>query len=54
MAGPGMTLEGCAAAHDAYDAQVRPWSSQMVQVSASMDAFISSSSRCRPGNALIQ
>ncbi len=38
--GPGMTLEGCAAAHDAYDAQVRPWLSQMVQMSASMDAFM--------------
>jgi hypothetical protein len=40
MAGPGMTLGGCGAAHDAYDAQVRPWISQMVQVSASMDAFM--------------
>lgn len=40
MAGPGMTLGGCAAAHDAYDAQVRPWLSQMVQMSASMDAFM--------------
>ena len=39
MAGPGMTLGGCAAAHDAYDAQVRPWLSQMGQMSASMDAF---------------
>jgi hypothetical protein len=40
MAAPGMTAEGCAAAHDAYDAQVRPWLSQMVQLSASLDAFM--------------
>ncbi len=40
MGGPSMTAGGCAAAHDAYDAQVRPWISQMVQMSGSMDAFI--------------
>jgi hypothetical protein len=40
MAGPGMTLDGCATAHDAYDTQVRPGISQMVQMSASMDAFM--------------
>lgn len=40
MGAPSMTLAGCAAAHDAYDAQVRAWISQMVQMSASMDAFM--------------
>ncbi len=40
MAGPAMTVDGCAAAHDAYDAQVRPWIDQMIQMSASMDAFM--------------
>ena len=40
MSAPGMTLAGCAAAHDAYDAQVRPWMSRMVQMSGSMDGFI--------------
>lgn len=40
MAGPGMTVGGCAAAHDAYDAQVRPWLSQMMQGSAAMDAYM--------------
>lgn len=40
MAGPGMTLSGCPAAHDAYDAQVRPWISQMLQMSGAMDAFM--------------
>ncbi len=40
MAGPGVTLSSCAGAHDAYDAQVRPWISQMVQMSGSMDAFM--------------
>jgi hypothetical protein len=40
MSGPGMTVSGCAAAHDAYDAQVRPWISQMVQMSGSMDGFM--------------
>ncbi len=39
MAGSGMTASGCAAAHDTYDAQVRPWISQMEQMSGSMDAF---------------
>lgn len=38
--GPGMTLAGCAAAHDAYDALVRPWLSQLVQASGSLDAFM--------------
>lgn len=40
MGGPGMTVGGCAAAHDAYDAQVRPWISQMVQMSGAMDAYM--------------
>ncbi len=40
MGAPSMTLGGCAAAHDAYDAQVRAWITQMVQISASMDAFM--------------
>src|SRR5512147_1099510 len=40
MSGPGMTLSGCAAAHDTYDAQVRPWISQMMQMSGTMDAFM--------------
>jgi hypothetical protein len=40
MSGPGMTVSGCPAAHDAYDAQVRSWISQMVQMSGSMDAFM--------------
>jgi len=40
MGAPGMTVAGCSAAHDAYDAQVRPWLSQMEQMSGSMDAFI--------------
>lgn len=40
MGGPGMTLGACASAHDAYDAQVRPWISQMVQMSGAMDAYM--------------
>ncbi|HEX9052428.1 MAG TPA: hypothetical protein VF841_18015 [Anaeromyxobacter sp.] len=40
MSDPAMTAGGCAAAHDAYDAQVRPWISQMVQMSGAMDAFM--------------
>jgi hypothetical protein len=40
MAGPGMAVGGCAAAHDAYDAQVRARITQMVQMSGSMDAFM--------------
>jgi hypothetical protein len=40
MGGPGMTVGSCAAAYDAYDAQVRPWISQMVQMSGSMDAYM--------------
>ncbi len=40
MAGSGMTAGGCTAAHDAYDAQVRAWIGQMVQMSGSMDAFM--------------
>jgi hypothetical protein len=40
MGGAGMTVDGCAAAHDAYDAQVRAWVSQMQQMSAQMDAFM--------------
>lgn len=40
MAGTGMTVQGCAAAHDAYDAQVRAWLSQLVQQGGSMDAYM--------------
>lgn len=40
MAAPNMTVAGCQAAHDAYDAQVRPWISQMVQMSGAMDGII--------------
>lgn len=40
MAGQGMTAGACAAAHDAYDAQVRPWLSQMAQMSGAMDAYM--------------
>jgi Cytochrome c len=40
MSGPGMTMAGCAAAHDAYDTQVRPWMSRMVQMGGSMDGFM--------------
>lgn len=40
MGAPSMTVAGCAAAHDAYDAQVRPWISQMVQMSGAMGDFI--------------
>lgn len=40
MGGPGMTAAGCSAAHDAYDAQVRPWLSDMVQRSGAMDDLI--------------
>ncbi len=40
MGAPGMTLAGCSAVHDAYDAQVRPWLSQMMQASGTMDAYM--------------
>lgn len=40
MSGPTMTVGDCAAAHDAYDAQVRPWVSQMVQMAGAMDGYI--------------
>jgi hypothetical protein len=40
MGGPAMTVEGCAAAHDAYDAKMRGWISQMAQGSGAMDAFM--------------
>ncbi|WP_242360287.1 c-type cytochrome [Anaeromyxobacter sp. SG17] len=40
MGASAMTVTGCSAAHDAYDAQVRPWISQMVQLSGAMDGFI--------------
>jgi cytochrome c len=40
MGAPAMTGAGCSAAHDAYDAQVRPWISQMVQMSGAIDGFI--------------
>jgi hypothetical protein len=42
MNGPGMTLAGCAAAHDGYDAQVRHMVQQMIDMSGAMDAFMSS------------
>lgn len=40
MSAPTVTVAGCSAAHDVYDAQVRPWVSQMVQMSGAMDGFI--------------
>jgi hypothetical protein len=40
VSGPGMTTGACPAAHDAYDAEVRPWMSQLVQLSGRMDGFI--------------
>ena len=40
MGASTMTIAGCSAAHDAYDAQVRPGISQMVQMSGAMDVFI--------------
>src|SRR5512138_3768222 len=40
MGGAGMTASACVAAHDAYDAQVRPRISQMMRMSGSMDAFM--------------
>jgi hypothetical protein len=42
MSGLSMTTAGCAAAHDAYDAQVRPWISRMVQLSGSLDGYMGS------------
>ncbi len=44
MVAGSMTLGNCAAVHDAYDAQVRPWLSQMVQMSGTMDGYIDSHS----------
>ncbi len=40
MMAPEMTLAACTLAHDRYDASVRPWVTQMVGMSAEMDAFI--------------
>ncbi len=40
MTAQGMTLQGCQPAHDQYDATVRPWIEQMVQMSGAMDGFM--------------
>jgi hypothetical protein len=41
MMAPGtVTTADCQRVHDAYDAQLRPWVSQMVQMSGSMDHYI--------------
>ncbi len=37
---PAMSTGGCPALHDAYDAQVRPWVSGMVQGAGAMDAYL--------------
>lgn len=37
----GVTAAGCNKIHDAYDAQVRPWISSMVQMAGTMDGYIS-------------
>jgi hypothetical protein len=40
MMSSDMTMAGCSSAHDAYDSQVRPWITQMMQMSGVMDGFM--------------
>lgn len=40
MVGPGVTPTTCKNIHDDYDAQVRPWVSQMVQMAGEMDGWM--------------
>lgn len=40
MMGSSVTLASCKSVHDAYDAQVRPWVSKMVQMAGPMDDYL--------------